>query len=47
MRVQRRYALSRQSSMNAGSPFFAEISRMTSSSRPGATVSLAMSVTNP
>src|SRR5262245_48721719 len=33
--------------MKAGSPFFAEMSRITSSSRPGATVSLAMSVTKP
>src|SRR5688500_6535752 len=47
MRIHRRYALSRQSSMNAGSFFFAEIRRITSSSRPGATVSLAMSVTKP
>src|SRR5688500_5878004 len=47
MRSQRRYALRRQSSMKAGSFFLDEIRRITSSSRPGGTVSLAMSVTKP
>ncbi len=33
--------------MNSGSPFLAEIKRMTSSFRPGGTVSAPMSVMNP
>src|SRR2546422_10241325 len=44
---QLRYARSRHSSIHAGSPFFWEISRMTSSLRPGATVSDSISVTKP
>src|SRR3989442_2315994 len=44
---QLRYALSRQSSIHAGSPFFSEMSRMTSSLKPGGTVSDSISVTKP
>src|SRR5450830_1532287 len=44
---QRRYALRRHSSMNDGSFFFAEMVRMMSSLRPGGTVSVSTSVTNP
>src|SRR5438132_13495523 len=44
---QCRYALSRHSSMNFGSPFFAEIVRMSSSLRPLGTVSASMSVMKP
>src|SRR5438874_11207967 len=44
---QRRYALRRHSSMNSGSFFFEEISRMMSSLRPAGTVSVSTSVTNP
>src|SRR5438046_3215689 len=44
---QRRYALRRHSSMNSGSFFFAEIVRIISSLRPGGTVSVSTSVTNP
>src|SRR5437868_15122631 len=44
---QRRYALSRHSSMNSGSFFLAEIVRIMSSLRPGGTVSVSTSVTNP
>src|SRR5437764_6809550 len=43
----RRYALSRHSSMNSGSFFFAEIVRMMSSLSPAGTVSVSTSVTNP
>src|SRR5438309_10367608 len=42
-----RYARSRHSSIQGGSPFFWEISRMTSSERPGGTVSDSISVTKP
>src|SRR5256886_17511465 len=41
------YARSRHSSIQGGSPFFWEISRMTSSERPGGTVSDSISVTKP
>src|SRR5438034_6632238 len=44
---QLRYAWSRHSSIQGGSPFFWEISRMTSSERPGGTVSDSISVTKP
>src|SRR6185503_21225594 len=44
---QWRYDFSRHSVRNSGSPFLLEISRMTSSLRPGGTVSCSMSVTNP
>src|SRR3989442_577928 len=44
---QLRYALSRQSSIHAGSAFLAEISRMTSSFKPAGTTSDSMSVTKP
>ncbi len=44
---QWRKDLSRQSSINAGSRFLLEMSRMTSSSSPGGTVSDSTSVTNP
>src|SRR5437660_746001 len=44
---QLRYARSRHSSIQGGSPFFWEISRMTSSERPGGTVSDSISVTKP
>ena len=45
--TQLRYALRRQSSIHSGSPFFAEMSRMTSSLKPGGTTSASMSVMNP
>src|SRR5438094_3733903 len=44
---QCRKALSRHSSSHSGSPFLAEMRRMTSSLRPGATDSDSMSVTKP
>src|SRR5262245_27408710 len=44
---QRRYALSRHSTMNSGSFFLAAIARTTSSLSPGGSVSDSMSVTNP
>src|SRR2546430_11461388 len=44
---QLRYALSRHSSIHAGSPFLAEISRITSSFKPAGTTSDSMSVTKP
>src|SRR2546425_2424192 len=44
---QLRYALRRHSSIHAGSPFLAEISRITSSFKPGGTISDSMSVTKP
>src|SRR3954464_10242219 len=43
----RRYALSRHSSMKAGSFFLVEMVRMMSSLSPGGTVSVSTSVTNP
>src|SRR5215475_10390616 len=45
--AQWRYALSRQSSMNWGSPFLAEIRRMMSSFKPLGTRSSSISVMNP
>ena len=44
---QWRYALSRHSSRNAGSPFFCEMSRMMSSFSPAGTTSESMDVSNP
>src|SRR5437899_3648743 len=44
---QFRYALSRHASIHSGSPFFAEMSRMTSSFKPAGTTSDSMSVTKP
>src|SRR2546425_7434916 len=44
---QCRYALSRHSSSQSGSPFLVEIRRITSSLRPTGTVSDSMSVTKP
>src|SRR5438874_13753372 len=44
---QCRYAFRRQSSMNFGSFFLAEIARMMSSLRPRGTVSASISVTKP
>src|SRR5438309_3170476 len=44
---KKKYARSRHSSIQGGSPFFWEISRMTSSERPGGTVSDSISVTKP
>src|SRR3954470_14395915 len=44
---QFRYALSRHSSIHSGSSFLAEMSRITSSFKPGGTTSDSMSVTKP
>src|SRR5271169_5066376 len=44
---QWRYAFKRHSSSHSGSPFLAEIRRITSSFKPGGTVSCSMSVTKP
>src|SRR5256712_3806430 len=44
---QLRYALSRHSSIHSGSPFLAEIRRITSSFKPAGTTSDSMSVTKP
>src|SRR5258708_39189668 len=42
-----RWAFSRHSSIHSGSPFLAEISRITSSFKPAGTTSDSMSVTKP
>src|SRR5437773_5244575 len=47
MLSQLRYALSRHCSIQSGSPFLAEISRITSSFKPAGTTSDSMSVTKP
>ena len=44
---QRLYALSLHSSNQVGSSFFAEMSRITASLRPGGSVSVSTSVTKP
>ena len=44
---QKRNAFRRHSSSHSGSPFLAEMTRMTSSFSPGGTASESMSVTKP